>query len=143
MEYCHSRNRSAMYEAVLDDVEKIRLTVLPDDSVIAILARDTQNLNRFREFCTERGDEEIVDIGGHHTDGPRTVLARIPDVKGLEYDAVVVMGVNNSFSDTLFNKKLLYLATTRAKHYLGIHWSGRRSPILDEVSELGVTRHPR
>ena len=124
---------------MLDDVERIRLTVLPEDSVIAILARDSQNINRFREFCLERGYEGIVDIGNQHTDDPQTILARIPDVKGLEYDAVIVMGLNDSFSDTLFNKKLLYLATTRAKHYLGIHWSGRRSPILDAVSELGVT----
>ena len=141
VEYCRSRNRSAMFEAVLDDVERIRLTILPEDSVIAILARDIQNLNRFREFCTERGYEGIVDIGDQHTDNSQTILARIPDVKGLEYDAVIVMGVNDSFSDTLFNKKLLYLATTRAKHYLGIHWSGKRSPILDEVSELGITWH--
>ena len=143
VEYSRSRNLSAMYEAVLDDVERIRLTVLQEDSVIAILARDAQNLNRFREFCTERGYERIVDIGDRHTDNSQTILARIPDVKGLEYDAVMVMGVNDSFSDTLFNKKLLYLATTRAKHYLGIHWSGRRSPILDEVSEQGITWHRR
>ena len=145
VEYSRSRNRSAMYEAVLDDVERTRLTVLPEDSVIAILARDSQNLNRFREFCTERGYEGIVDIGDQHTDDPQTqtqtILARIPDVKGLEYDAVIVMGVNDSFSDTLFNKKLLYLATTRAKHYLAIHWSGKLSPILDEVSEVGITRY--
>ena len=49
----------------------------------------------------------------HHSDS-RTLLARIPDVKGLEYDAVIVMGVNDSFSGRFFNKKLLYLATTRA-----------------------------
>ena len=143
VEYSRSRNQSAMYEAMLDDVERVRLTVLPEDSVIAILARDTQNLNRFREFCTARGGEGIAYIGDRHTNDPQTILARIPDVKGLEYDAVIVMGVNDSFSDTLFNKKLLYLATTRAKHYLGIHWSGRSSPILDEVSELGVTWYRR
>ena len=138
VEYSRSRNQSAMYEAVLDDVERIRLTVLPEDSVIAILARDTQNLNRFREFCTTRGHEGIIYIGDRHADDTHTILARIPDVKGLEYDAVIVMGVNDSFSDTLFNKKLLYLAATRSKHFLGIHWTGKQSPILDEVSEIGV-----
>ena len=54
-----------------------------------------------------------------------------------------MMGVNDSFSDTLFNKKLLYMATTRAKHYLSVHWSGKRSPILDAVSERGVVSRRR
>ena len=67
------------------------------------------------------------------------MLARIPDVKEPEYDPVIVMGVNESFTDTVFNKKLLYLATTRAKHYLGIHWSGQRSQILDSISDRGVS----
>ena len=35
-------------------------------------------------------------------------------------------------------KKALYLATTRAKHYLGIHWSGQQSPILKSISERGI-----
>ena len=48
------------------------------------------------------------------------------------------MGVNDSFSDTVFNKRLLYLATTRAKHYLGIHWSGQQSPILKLISGRGI-----
>ena len=38
-------------------------------------------------------------------------------------------------------KKLLYLATTRAKHYLGIHWSGQQSPILKSISDRGVIHY--
>ena len=143
VEYSRHANGNSMYQSVIDDIQRIRSMNDLEDAVVAILARDTLNLNRFKEFCGDRGVDGIVDIGTDHPAGPRTVLARIPDVKGLEYDAVMVMGVNDSFSDTLFNKKLLYLATTRAKHYLGIHWSGRRSPILDEVSELGVTWYQR
>ena len=78
----------------------------------------------------------------HHSDS-RTVLARILDVKGLEYDAVIVMGVNDSFSGTLFNKKLLYLATTRARHYLAVHWSGKQSEILQSISGRGITQYRR
>ena len=141
--YSRHSSGEAMYRSVIEDIARIRSMDSLDDAVIAILARDTLNLNRFKGFCGKHGIDGIVEIGNEQPDGPRTVLARIPDVKGLEYDAVIVMGVNDSFSDTLFNKKLLYLATTRAKHYLAIHWSGKRSPILDEVSELGITRYRR
>ena len=48
------------------------------------------------------------------------------------------MGVNESFAATTFNEKLLYMAATRAKHYLAIHWSGKRSPILQPVFSGGV-----
>ena len=143
VEYSRHANSDAMYQSVIDDIDRIRSMDHLDGAVIAILARDTLNLNRFKEFCRDHSVDGIVDIGAEHPTGPWTVLARIPDVKGLEYDGVLVMGVNDSFSDTLFNKKLLYLATTRAKHYLGIHWSGKRSPILDAVSELGVTWYRR
>ena len=68
----------------------------------------------------------------------RTILARIPDVKGLEYDAVIVMGVNESFANATFNQKLLYVATTRAKHYLALHWAGRQSSILLQIYGGGV-----
>ena len=143
VEYSRHANGDAMYQSVIDDIDRIRSMDHLADAVIAILARDTLNLNRFKGYCGENGVDGIMEIGTAHPDGLRTILARIPDVKGLEYDGVLVMGVNDSFSDTLFNKKLLYLATTRAKHYLGIHWSGRRSPILDAVSELGVTQYRR
>ena len=53
------------------------------------------------------------------------------------------MGVNDSFSGTFFNKKLLYLATTRARHYLSIHWSGKQSDILQSISDRAITQYRR
>ena len=75
--------------------------------------------------------------------GSRTVAGRIPDAKGLEYDAVIVVGVNETFRETLFNQKLLYVATTRAKHHLSLFWSGKQSPILYSVSDRGVVQPHR
>ena len=143
VEFSQYRNGGAMYQGIIDDLDRIRALDGMDDAVIAILVRDQRNLRRFSDFCKERGIDGIALVGQdeHTTSG--TVLARIPDAKGLEYDAVMVMGVNETFSDTLFNKKLLYMATTRAKHYLGIHWFGRQSPILASLSTRGVTMYRR
>ena len=143
VEYNRHRNTTAMYQGIIDDIERVRSLVGLKDAVVAVLVRDQRNLNQFQGFCEERGIREIVLVGQEqHTDS-RTVLARISDTKGLEYDAVIVMGVNDSFSDTVFNRKLLYLATTRAKHYLGIHWSGKQSPILEAISNRGISRYRR
>ena len=141
VEYSRYRNRAEMYQGIIDDVGRVRSLETLSDSLVAILVRDQANLNRFREFCEERGLGEIVLVGQEHHTRSRTVVGRIPDVKGLEYDVVIVMGVNEAFSDTLFNKKLLYMATTRAKHYLGIHWYGRQSPILASISDRGVNQY--
>ena len=139
VEYHRHRTVNDMYERVVEEVDRIRLTYDGlDDAVVAILARDTLNLNRFQGFCKQQGIDWIELIGQEKHSESRTILERIPDVKGLEYDAVIVMGVNESFSDSTFNKKLLYMATTRARHYLGIHWSGRQSAILRSVSSRGV-----
>ena len=140
VEYSRYRNRAEMYQGIIDDVGRIRSLENLRDAVVAILVRDQAYLNRFREFCEELGLGEIVLVGQEQHTRARTVVGRIPDVKGLEYDAVIVMGVNEAFSDTVFNKKLLYMATTRAKHYLGIHWHGRQSPILAAISDRGVSR---
>ena len=128
-----------MYQGIVDDIERIRSLDKLQNAVIAILARDQANLNQFQAFCEGEGINGIELVGQEHHSESRTVLARIPDVKGLEYDAVIVMGVNDSFDDTVFNKKLLYLATTRAKHYLGIHWSGQQSQILKSISGRGIS----
>ncbi len=143
VEFNSYRNGDAMYQGIIDDLDRIRSLDEMDAAVIAILVRDQRNLNRFSDFCKERGIDGIALVGQEEHTTSGTVLARIPDAKGLEYDAVMVMGVNETFSDTLFNKKLLYMATTRAKHYLGIHWFGRQSPILASLSTRGVNMNQR
>ena len=143
VEYNRHRTTAEMYQGVVNDIERIRTLDELEDAVVAILARDQANLNRFQRFCESHRISEINLVGQDHHSDAKTVLARIPDVKGLEYDAVIVMGVNDSFSDTLFNKKLLYLATTRAKHFLSIHWSGQQSSILKSISSRGISWYRR
>ena len=57
--------------------------------------------------------------------------------KGLEFDAVIVANASKrNFNDTDFDRMLLYLACTRARHYLEIHWFETRSPIVPSVERL-------
>ena len=142
VEYSRHPNADAMYRAALEDIGRVRAMDGLADATVAVLARDTRNLNRFKKFAAKSGFGDIISPL-EAAARSRAVFARVPDAKGLEFDAVIIIGANESFSDTLFNKKLLYLAATRAKHYLGIHWSGRQSPILSAISERGVRRVER
>ena len=143
VEYHPHSNVEVMYHAVARHVDHIRLLDGLEGASIAILVRDNRQLNQFERFCVDSGITNIVSFGNDQVSESQTVVGRIPDAKGLEYDAVIVMGVNETFRETLFNQKLLYLATTRAKHHLSLFWSGKQSSILHSVSDRGVVQSHR
>lgn len=137
VEYHRHAGVSLMYEEIVRQLDRIRSLDGLNNAQIAVLVRDRSNFSRFAKFCQENGVAEVTPFGQESLES-RTVLARIPDTKGLEYDAVIVLGVNDSFASTTFNRKLLYLASTRAKHYLAIHCGGRPSPIMQAISQRGM-----
>ncbi|MDZ7668704.1 MAG: 3'-5' exonuclease [Gammaproteobacteria bacterium] len=59
--------------------------------------------------------------------------------KGLEFDAVIVPGVDESTYCTEMDRNLLYVACTRAKHALALTHAGLVSPLLEseELSDAG------
>ena len=50
--------------------------------------------------------------------------------KGLEFDVVIVYDVNKENYSSDFDKKLLYIACTRALHRLVIYYKGDKSPLI-------------
>ncbi len=50
--------------------------------------------------------------------------------KGLEFDAVMVYETNNENYNTQYDKKLLYIACTRALHRLSLYYTGKISRFL-------------
>ena len=139
VEFHRHTSSQNMYRYVVSELERIRSLDNLTNSQIAILVRDGHNLREFQSFCKKNGIDDVAKLGSEvrHLS---TVLARIPEAKGLEFDAVIVIGVNDAFTDTIFNQKLLYVAATRAKHYLAIHWARRHSPIIRAVSHRGVRK---
>ena len=143
VEYHSHLNVDEMHLAVVEQVDRIRSLDGLEGATMAILVRDNAQISRFERFCADSGINDIARFGDDQVAGPPTVMGRILNAKGLEYDAVIVMGVNDTFRETLFNQKLLYLATTRAKHHLSLFWSGKQSPILHSVSDRGVVQPQR
>lgn len=140
VEYHPCSNVPDMHCRVVQQLQRIRSLAEMEDATIAILVRDNNQFNSFAKFWEGLGQGGIATLSDAHWGGARTVLGRIYDAKGLEYDAVIVMGVGQAFHDVLFDKKLLYLATTRAKHHLSIFWTGKQSPILGAISDRGLVR---
>ncbi|MEA5096020.1 MAG: AAA family ATPase [Sedimentibacter saalensis] len=54
-----------------------------------------------------------------------TIIVPVYLAKGLEFDAVMVYGTDNKTYNTNYDKKLLYIACTRALHRLSLYYTGK------------------
>ncbi|MDD3395363.1 MAG: AAA family ATPase [Anaerotignum sp.] len=70
-------------------------------------------------------DTYITELSG-------TFITPIYMAKGLEFDAVLVYNVNDKNYNTADDKKLLYIASTRALHRLALFYTGKQSRFLIE-----------
>lgn len=67
--------------------------------------------------------DEKVDLNG-------TFIIPIYLSKGLEFDSVLICSVSNDNYYTEDDKKLLYIASTRALHRLNLFYTGKISNFL-------------
>ena len=114
-----------------------RLTRLEDRRTIAILTKWQRTADDIVKVLVSEG---IKNVGLLTPDGLITtdvIVSPIILTKGLEFDAVIVANARkDNFNETDFDRMLLYLACTRARHHLEIHWYGTRSPIVPVVARL-------
>ncbi len=132
------KSAADMYAAITDAIDELR----GKDEVrsIAVLTKwESTAKNIMKEFRSERmeGVSRLEQGGRIETD---IIVSPIVLTKGLEFDAVIVANADkNNFAETEFDRMLLYLACTRARHYLQIHWHGPRSaksPIVPDTSRI-------
>ena len=132
------RSAADMYTAIADAIDELRAKV--EVRSIAVLTKwETTAKDIMKAFRSERmeGVSRLEQGGLIETD---IIVSPILLTKGLEFDAVIVANASkNNFDETEFDRMLLYLACTRARHYLQIHWHGPRSaksPIVPDTSRL-------
>lgn len=132
------KSAADMYAAITDAIDELR----GKDEVrsIAVLTKwESTAKNIMKEFRSERmeGVSRLEQGGRIETD---IIVSPIVLTKGLEFDAVIVTNADkNNFAETEFDRMLLYLACTRARHYLQIHWHGptsAKSPIVPDTTRL-------
>lgn len=72
---------------------------------------------------------KLIDyLGDQSLDG--IIIVPVYLAKGLEFDAVMVYETNNENYSTQYDKKLLYVACTRALHRLSLYYTGKISRFL-------------
>ena len=111
---------------------------LAQGMTIAVMTRTMFDARRLTEQLHRLGIEAVLLTPEGEIEGNLTV-SPILLTKGLEFDVVIVAGVDaDSFTGSDMDNRLLYLACTRARHSLEIHWSGTRSPLIAELGASGM-----
>lgn len=96
---------------------------------IGILCKDLKAAEGLYERLQEKIDVHLVRSGDNlNTSG--IFIIPITMSKGLEFDSVLVYGVDEGHYHTKDDKKLLYIASTRALHRLNLFYTGEISSIF-------------
>lgn len=96
---------------------------------IGILCKNIKQAEGLYERLKDKMAIHLVRSGDNlNTKG--VFIIPITMSKGLEFDSVLVYGVDESHYHTKDDKKLLYIASTRALHRLNLFYTGRKSSIF-------------
>jgi len=124
------------------------------------MADEVEALKSLHEACKDGkplAQYTVANFGGQRGSPDRLNLTTIHSAKGLEYDVVIMMGLEQgripyykvSPSQEKEARRLFYVAMTRARHEVHLLWSGwyirkgtkfanGRSKFVDEVmNEIG------
>lgn len=99
------------------------------NSVAIICKNRKQAADLYFSLKEKINDIKLVDyLGEQSLTG--TIILPVYLAKGLEFDAVIVYSTDNKNYNTIFDKKLLYVACTRALHRLSLIYTGKASKFL-------------
>jgi len=97
---------------------------------IAIICANEENARRYYDGLKNNTDVRLV-IDGEFTFKPGIDITDISQVKGLEFDYVIVPDADeHSYPDTLIARKALHIAVTRTVHQLWMLSVGRPTSLI-------------
>ena len=104
-------------------------------SSIAVIARSDQQLKSLMKRLPASLCAAVLDVSQSEYPGG-AVLARAADVKGFEFDGVILADAGEgSFPDRELDARLLYVCLTRPLHRLACLYKGELTPLLREENE--------
>ena len=104
---------------------------------VGIICRFAASARRLHALLGKVSNCRLV-VDGDFRFGPGVSVTCIDEIKGLEFDYVIVPDASAaSYPDTHEARRALYVGLTRAMHRLWLLWSGRPTPIL-EIERHGL-----
>jgi len=122
----HQETFESMDEAIIGDIANYTEQGYESIAVICKTQAEAEKV-----YCRLKKSVQITLIkprGGEVIKGALVIPSYM--AKGLEFDVVIVYDVNKENYSSDFDKKLLYIACTRALHRLVIYYKGDESPLI-------------
>ncbi len=99
---------------------------------VAVIARSQSTAKRLFHTLQQSFPARLV-LDGRFSFKPGVDVTVVPQVKGLEFDYVVIPDAStNHYPDDPASRRLLYVAATRAIHQLWVIAVGKRSPLIPD-----------
>ena len=122
--FVRSESGAEMNAAVARDVEQLLARGM---KTVAVLCKTSKEAGRLSQALLEvaaiRG---ALSRSDRDADNPRVIVSSIFDVKGMEFDAVIIANAGRrNYTASDVHRRLLYLAITRAAHSVSVHSVGR------------------
>jgi DNA helicase IV len=115
-----------------DELLSLLTQVRSDDpqATIAVILRYEASARLFYDHFAEFLPIRLC-LAGDFDFRPGIKITCVPEVKGLEFDYVIIPDLDRStYSDTPLSARALYVAVTRAKFAVALAWTGKVSSIV-------------
>jgi DNA helicase-2/ATP-dependent DNA helicase PcrA len=122
-------------KSVKELIEVVKKEFNKGSITCAVICKNKEHAKRAYQRLVKYEQELGKDIVDFQEDDYKTGLLVLPieNAKGLEFDSVIILDVNsNTYPDTEYSTRLLYVAITRALHRLIIVENSNRSPLLKQ-----------
>jgi DNA helicase-2/ATP-dependent DNA helicase PcrA len=96
---------------------------------IGIICKDARESESLYSRLKDRLSLHLVH-SGENLNTAGVFIIPITMSKGLEFDSVLIYGVDKERYHTIDDKKLLYIASTRALHRLNLFYTGEKSAFI-------------
>ena len=123
-------NEKALHEKIVQRVKEYKAIGLENIAILCKTKYETEKAynalkGQIDDLSILSSDEASIETG--------IFIMPIYMAKGLEYDGVIVYDVSDENYQELFDKQLLYIATTRALHRLTFMYKAQISPFLEQA----------
>ena len=122
-----SNSCSSLQNRIIKTIEKYKTEGF---SSIAIICKNRKEASDLYFKLSNKINIKLIDYLDYDSVLEGTLILPVYLAKGLEFDAVIVYQANDKSYNSEFDKKLLYIACTRALHRLSLFYTGKLTKFL-------------
>jgi DNA helicase-2/ATP-dependent DNA helicase PcrA len=125
-EVVYLKDEISIEDKLIQDIDKYKAQGF--NSIAVICKNRAEAANLYFKLKVKINIKLVDYLGEQNITG--IIIVPVYLAKGLEFDAVMVYKADDKNYNTLFDKKLLYVACTRALHRLSLYYTGKISRFL-------------